>query len=688
MVLAPEIKGGAATMQPSTYRSEEGMYHSRNRNTQSGKDSFGFGRLKCRSAAFPEDSNYDYHDHSGRLSDSNKSIGVHKISTPWLVAAEHSNKTKKNRIKDMSSVREHRNRTENTTTQREVNNHLRSVLGIQKQKASAERTIDRLLSKPSLTSQPPHHVFDGITSNDFTPSTMTIVPGGKSDKIEKIGGNDKETVGPRESVAGDDTNVKEHGKYVDCDKSILSDSSESESSLFDDLDATYPAVHIRKEKPSTVVPPQPVIVDNGTKSNFVGTRTSIPAQDSPQAKHVERYVEHRNPGQTSEGIKKHGLQIMQSKITTPRRRNTSPSPSKLRGNLKSKMPTVPQNRRYDEPQRNESPDYDRELLMGLAMQRDFDRLKCGATGSAHSDTEKRPLRQEKKGFSILPSSVSCFNPSSQVEVFENGNNSHGTNVHDRNNQVWMERSESRSALSKPKGNGVCSGASSALLCDINDDDELWQYYDGRKPMNRSSIPERQSAEYNFSESREHQISFVEQRQETYSMDRERRASHDGDRVAEFARPKSNGDMPYYRETGYPNERSGSVSNSRTTSNLEPESDYESLMNYPTQSRHDDGELQLTKEEMLNQMRRAVQKASAQLESLKKLNAADSNSEQYRMTLTMETECSDESSVASLHKQHRVQPFPPQSDKRIPDEYHNDNYGISKGTQREDRFGYI
>jgi len=682
MVSAPEIQNEESSMRPSTYRSEEGLYHSRNRNAQSGKDSFSFGRLKCRSAALSDDNNYDHHDYPGRSSDTNKSIEVHKINTPWLAAAEDSSR-KKNRIKDMSSVQENRFKTDNTTTQKEANNHLRSVLGLQKQKASAERTIDRLLSKPNLTSQPPHHVFHGIASNDFASSTMKSVAEGGIDKTDR---NDKETVGSRESVADDDTDAKEYGKHIDCDKSILSDSSESESSLFDDLDEAYPAAHIRKDKPSPIVSPQPLVVDNGTRSNFVGTRTSVPPQDSPQAKHIERYVEHQKPGFPSEGIKRHGLQIMQSKITTPRRRNTSPSPSKLRGRQQSKMPTVPQKERY-EPQRNESPDYDRELLMGLSMQRDLDRmsLKCGATGSAHPGTEKQSLRQGNKGFSILPS-MSCFNPSSQLDVFETGNNFHGINVHDQSNQVWVERSKSKPARSMPAGNGVCSAASSALLCDINDDDELWKYYDGMKPMNRSSIPKRQNAEYDPPESREFENSFVEQRQEKYSMERERRASYEGDRFGEFGPPISNSDMPRYRETGYPNEGPGSFSNSRTTSNLEPESDYESLMNYPTQLRHDDGEPQQTREEMLNQMRQAVKKASAQLNSLKKLN---SSSDQYRMTMTMETECSDESSyVTSLHKQHRVQPFPPQSDKRISNEYLNDNYGTEPGTQRATRYGYI
>ncbi len=687
MVSVSETKGEEESMMASTYRPEAEMYHPDNGNAQNRKESLGLGRLKCGSAVFPEDHRFE---DPGKLSNANKSRGVHKISTPWLVAANGSRDKragdkKKNRIDVVGSIQDSHNRTDGTATKKQINNHLRSVLKLHKQRASIEHTIDVPLSKPNFASQPPHHVFHGITSDDFSSFTRQRIAEGEIDNTNRIY---EVTMQPSDPVVDHKTNTRECDKNMNCDKSVLSESSESESSLFDGIDTNHYAVDIREGEISTTAMSLPILVDNGIRSNVIGTSRSMsPIDEQIQERYLEhhqikdRYLKHQHP-EFPEGVKKHSMHFAETKITTPRRRNTrSPSPSTLREQPQSKMSVQQQNRRF------ESQRHDREVLMGLAMQRDLERmsLSCGTTGnkghgSSHSGSEKKTPRRKNEGFSILPSAVSCFNPSSQLDPFETAENSfHGINVHDESNQVWVESSKPGSVRSKPVRNNVCSGVSSALLCDINDDDELWEYYDDRKPINRSSIPKGQSAEYNPRESRDPGNSFIEQRQEKRPMDRGQRTSFDGGRFGEVGHPMpsnftknshSNGDMLQYQNARHP-----------TQPQFDPE--YESLMNYPTRPRHDDEEPQLTKEEMLNQLRQAVQKASAQLDSVKIVKAVDSSSEQYRRAMTMETECSDESSYKSnTPQQNRVQLF---AEKRVPREYLNNNYDvISPGIQGAER----
>ena len=710
MLSVSETKGEEESMMASTYRPEAEMYHPGNGNAQNRKESFGLGRLKCGSAAFAEDNSFE---DPGKLSNANKSRGVHKISTPWLVAAKGSRDTrevdkKKNRIEVVSSIQDGRNRTDDTATQKQVSNHLRSVLGLHKQRASTERTIDVPLSKPDFASQPPHHVFHGITSNDFATYTSQRVSEEENDDMpphhvfDGITSDDFSSFTRQRIAEGeiDDTNrtyketmqprdpVVECDKNMNCDKSILSVSSESESSLFDDIDTNHYDADIREGETSTTAMSPPILVGNGTGSSVIGASRSMPPIDEQvQERYLEhhqikdRYLEHQHP-EFPEGVKKHSMHFAETNITTPRRRNTrSPSPSKLRGHSQSKMSVEQQKRRF------ESQRHDREVLMGLAMQRDLERmsLSCGSTGnkghgSSHSGSKKKPLRRNNEGFSILPSAMSCFNPSSQLDPFETAENSfHGINVRDESNRVWVENSKPGSARSKPVRNSVCSGVSSALLCDINDDDELWEYYDDRKPMYRSSISKEQSEKYNPRESRDTGNSFIEQRQEKDAMGRGQRASFGGDSFGEVGHPMpssftknshSNSDMLRYQNARHP-----------TQPQFDPE--YESLMNYPTRPRHDDEEPQLTKEEMLNQLRQAVQKASVQLDSVKKVKVVDSSSEQHRRAMTMETECSDESSyVSNIPQQNRVQLF---AEKRVPSEYLNNNYVISPGMQGAERY---
>ena len=80
--------------------------------------------------------------------------------------------------------------------------------------------------------------------------------------------------------------------------------------------------------------------------------------------------------------------------------------------------------------------------------------------------------------------------------------------------------------------------------------------------------------------------------------------------------------------------------------------YEYLMNYPNNSSYDKDDVQLSKDELLDHLRYAVQKASAQLESGKTVKGLNPNMEERYRVMTMETECSDESSYLSEHSQQK------------------------------------
>lgn len=375
--------------------------------------------------------------------------------------------------------------------------------------------------------------------------------------------------------------------------------------------------------------------------------------------------------------------------------------SSNRGQFNYKKPVDLEKPRF-EPKRQMDADYDRELLMGLEMQRDLNRmsLNCGTPGSkgrrSSSRIERKQPREKSTGFSFLPSSMSCFNPTSQLDGFETAEEgSYNTNF------------ESSSAQSKPTPNNFCSGASSALLCDIKDDEPFWKYYDDIQPTHQLTHPVKTNADIKSHESREYQDSRSEQHSGEFSFVGEPKMSFDGEKSDQFGRRMPNGitrnhdsekihvfentrnhirrneerdpilnsRTPSESERRHaqnlaiyddPTHHGRSLSTSRTVSirngeardvslgeeyisiggnDKETRSPYESLMNYPTQSRCDHGqEVQPSTEDLLNQMRQAVQKASAQLDS------------RIKMKATMETECSDESSYVSNHpEQERTRP---------------------------------
>ena len=594
---------------------------------QTTKEPFTFGRLKCRSAASGD--NYcDSREHLRKSSNPNliESRGVHTIKTPWLVAEKDRSRAIRHGDSDNKKV-------DSTNKNRK---NLRSVLCLQKRNASVEDKNDVVpTSKPKPLSQPPHHVFPGV-------------------------------------------------KNMNYDESTLSESHNNESSSFGPSDETHSTIDSLDDKPSREVVLVPSPTYNDTARNIIrisGNNLPISSPFTKQMESRNKYIEHQHPEFRTKGNETDAMEFSGWEITTPKRRNTrSPSPSKLRGRAESQERTF-------EYQRHIYSDYDREILMGFEMQRDLDRmsLNCGATGvkaldSSHPGVERNSHRKNSKGFTILPSSMSCFNPAAELDTFETTEgNVHKINIHNEKNRIWVDKNALESARSKPMKKYFCSGASSALLCDVNDDDALWEYYDDRKPIYQSSIPDRRGAEIEARESNYSQNSLIEQREESYAIG-EPILSNNGDRYDNFGHSMSNGvpkdndsnDVPTFENTRHLTRRKEESDPSLTSETpivFGSEDRYESLMSYSTQSRNDQEELQITKEELLNEMRHAVQKASARL----------------KKTKTMETEYSDESSyVSNLLKQQRTQSLQIDLEKRpTSDFFNNSKRGISlQGTERD------
>jgi len=111
--------------------------------------------------------------------------------------------------------------------------------------------------------------------------------------------------------------------------------------------------------------------------------------------------------------------------------------------------------------------------------------------------------------------------------------------------------------------------------------------------------------------------------------------------------------------------------------------YESLMNYPTQSRCDLEESQPNKEALLDQMRHAVQKAAAELDSRESKKAKDLNSEDQYRAMTMETEFSDESSyVSSYDERERNQPLQSNLKERRENVFAYNESVVTPGVKRD------
>jgi hypothetical protein len=423
-----------------------------------------------------------------------------------------------------------------------------------------------------------------------------------------------------------------------------------------------------------------------TNSNDISKHSVKPSSPltNPMVCKKDPSLEDQNLEKLNEKNDRGAVKCPDTKITGEHRRRYSPP--RLRAQVECSQPKALRKRNVHSERRLTA---DKELLMGLEIQKDLDRmaLKCGKIGwetnrLSSSRNERKPPQEHGTRLSILPSSMSCFNPTSQLDGYENTEGS----------REQVDRSPRR----------CYRGASSALFLDVNDDDTFWKYYDDLKPMHRSSIMEGKRGE---KEARELKGT------ENFTID-ERREPCDGHRFDELGRTITGGItkdrdsnntkiFTYANQPRYGEERDTILKSSTpvpfqpehhnaqnqaidedptnrrqyfsscrnislrrsnakdkgferdgtsTFSEKEIESKfrYESLMNYPTQSRCDLEESLPNKEELLDQMRHAVQKAAAELDSLESKKAKDLNSEDQYRAMTMETEFSDESSYVSSY----------------------------------------
>jgi hypothetical protein len=645
--------------------------HSVKGNSQYSRESFeeDTGSLfSFKTTSTSRNDSCDIHDGFGKLSRNNKSKGVHKISTPWLVAERKKSSAtrygnsdykkdgnnKKNGIEVVPSIQDNHITADNTNTAtKKQSNSRRSVLCGRRLDGSVTDNISST-SEPTMSStgydesssHHLYHIFPDSTSGDFTSGEIQRTANGDRDDIYI---NDKEIVESTQPSTNHKMNNRQCGENKNHNKSIESQNHNNELSPFIDSGGTKSIImNTHKDKTSTTMMVSSAIsVKNRVTSNINSiSRNNMPIA-SPRTEQIvcakESSEEHQHPEFRTISYEENRIKCRETNITTPRRRNgRSPSPSRLRGQLECKKSVAHQNEKF-ESQRNVTPDYNREVLMGLEMRRDLDRMslfKCGATGGGtrgplYSGKERKPSRKDSKRFSILPSSMFCLNPTLQLDGIETTEDYvHSTNMHDENNRVWGDKSTSSSTRSKPTTNNFCNGASSALLLDIKDDDPFWKYYDDMKPMHRSSNTEKTRAEIRARESREfesehhytqnlaiedptyHRHSFSTSREDSLRNDKSRDASLGKEHI------------------------------SMSENDKESRFRYESLMNYPEQSRWEKEEFQPSKEALLNQMRHAVQKASAQLDSREIVKAIDSSSEERYRVMTMETECSDESTSSS------------------------------------------
>jgi len=473
------------------------------------------------------------------------------------------------------------------------------------------------------------HAFPGSTSSDFTSVELQRMADRDRDDIYS---NDKETVESTQPSANHKMNNGQSGENTNYNKSIESEKHNNKLSPFIDSGGTKSIImNTHKDKTSTKMVSSVNSVKNLASSNI--NINSISRNDMPiTSPRNEQMVcakksseEHQHPEFRTISYEENRIKCRETDITTPRRRNGSPSPSRLRGQWEYKKSVAVQNEKFTS-QRNVTPDYNREVLMGLEMRRDFDRMSLFKSG-----TEKKPSPKNCKRFSILTSSMSCLNPTLQLDGIETTEDYvYGTNAHDKNNRVCSTRS-------KAVTNNCCSGASSALLLDTKDDDPFWKYYDDFKPMYRSSNTEKARAETRARESKE----FESEHHHTQNLAINEDQSYQRQSFSTFRDDSLRNDKAIDASLG---KKSISMNENEKESRLR----YESLMNYPEQSKCEKEEFQPSKEALLKQMRQVVQKASAQLDSRKTLKAIDSSSEERYRVMTMETECSDESGSSSDH----------------------------------------
>jgi len=748
-----------------------------------------FGRLKCKNTSTSRDNSRDNHDSIGKSVKPNNSKGVHTISTPWLVvekdrnrATRHDNRHNKNdhmkhgnsknhSIKVVSSVQDSHLTTDDANadaaTKKPKTKSLRSVISRRRRNTCTTQNIvsalEPIVSSTIYDESSSHYrysVFPGSTSGDFTSIEMERVVNENRDDFYSY---DNQIMESMEPSANPKANIRQCGENENHNKSTEFENHDNELSTFigsNDIcysDDTNSILNTHEDQTLRMVSsaiPGKYCMKSNINSTSIGS--NIMPTTVPHTKRIvcmnDSYKERQHQKYSTIHDENNRMECRETKITTPRRRNRSPSPSRLRGKPEYKESIAPQKGKY-ESHRHVTTDCDRELLMGLEMHKDLDRvsLKCGASESeglgpsSYSEKERNPPREDIRGFSIFPSSISCLNPTLELDEFEKTENIfYSANADDENNRMLIDKSTSNSFRLKPMTNNFCSGASSALLLDVKEDDRLWKFYDDTEYKQRLSNMEETSAEIKDRESRENQNLPVQNGRESYAIDRNHRLSCDETGLDKFDHPASDGvtrnhaskdvliyentrDQTRYEEYHDPfvNSRTPMAFESEhhldknlvidehlanheyafstftndlrdnkvrdkplgkeytTMGDNDKESHYESLMNYPNYSRYDGQEEIQHKEALLDQMRYAVKKASAQFDSRKIVKAIDSSSEERYRSMTMETEYSDGSSyVSDCPQQRRNRLLQLDLEKRKSDKFANNRTVISSGSKRD------
>jgi len=567
---------------------------------------------------------------------------IHMMSAPWLLnkkdkkRATNSRKMKKkteessehNRSEISLSIHDgHNNFCNKGTTAKNQTKRLRSALFRRGSKQSDGKATDIFASssEPSMPTardkeSPPHHVKNDIS------------------KIEHKIGNHIDT---NENTAGL-REVQSHNRG-DVNKSRK---NQVQMEVFDSVNC------------NNSISPSTYSDITNSKTNGSNGRTSdsidiINSQNSLNSSHCNKQIVLGQYDENSLCMNDEEKRMRQREITipTPKHRNgRSPSPSSLR-------------RKSAPPQMHKSgANYDREFKMGLEMRKDFSCVsnwggkKNETDEYLYSRNERRAPRDASKRFSILPFSMSCLSPALPPDEFDT------TEKNIRNgNQVHVARGSSNSNRSGLTKNTFCSGASSALLLDVADDDPLWKHLDGMKPPTRelSTNKDRIHAGENASRTTK---SYAIDEQERLSCDKF--SSHDEatrnvfqDMVIDKDTSAQRYSFPGSKYDSQENDKKNIMPSTRAYNSID-ESDgesvprYEYLMNYPNNSSYDQDDVQLSKDELLDHLRYAVQKASAQLESGKTVKGLNPNMEERYRVMTMETECSDESSYLSEHSQQK------------------------------------
>mmetsp|Transcript_11677 Transcript_11677/g.33595 ORF Transcript_11677/g.33595 Transcript_11677/m.33595 type:complete len:734 (-) Transcript_11677:459-2660(-) len=377
-----------------------------------------------------------------------------------------------------------------------------------------------------------------------------------------------------------------------------------------------------------------------------------------------------NPGNTDRYAME--AKVSEGNIITPRRRNNrSPSPSRLQRLSDLSNPSeLSQNRKAEHPQKI---GFDREMLMGLEMHRQLDQISssfdCGTINSRNrvpsiSRSQRESPEEKNSRLSVFSAStMSCLNPSSQLNSYGITRDSPYKNIGDENNRNLLNRGVMNFVVSKP----VTCNAASALLLDVKDDDPLWQYYENNE--NLSLQDQTRIGCAHLSRGNSSQILHPSNEVESGSVPipEERRScacrSDNSFRVSsatasryevaasgsQLQGSEQSFSQCSYRETpfsktekwGYPHRNQYTKSCPEMAMSPERGNRYEYLMAFSEHAGHDLESVQHSKQELLEQMRDAVRKASAELDSRGRLQAVKSDFNDRYHIIASETEMSSE-----------------------------------------------